>query len=97
MRTRWRRRAEKRLLEKEVAMNAMKWFAEDWEVNEDRLETKKSLLMKKNKEVVSCYTQMTTSGGRIIDKLLNHTPLVYLGFTFNIEKRILRYCSREVP
>lgn len=38
---------------------------------------------------------MTTSGGHITNKSLEHIPPVYTGVAFKTKNGILRYCSRE--
>lgn len=54
-------------------MKEMTWFAVDLERTVNRLETEKSLLIKRIEELVSCPSQTTMVSGQISDELLKHT------------------------
>lgn len=55
----------------------------------------KSLFIKTNQEPVSCSSQTTTSDGESTDTWLKNILSTYVGFAFNVEKEILKSCSRE--
>lgn len=76
---------QKPLLEKDVAMKAMTWSVVDLVRAVTGMETKKSLSRKTTKKLLS-WLSRTTSGGRIVDKLLKHIPLVFSEFAFIVEK-----------
>lgn len=61
---------EKSLLEKEVAMKRMARYLKYLERIVNHLETEKSLLIKKNKELLSFSLEAATSGTKITDKTL---------------------------
>lgn len=49
------------------------------------LDTDRRLLMMTNKELLSCLSQKTTSGGHIMKKMLKQIPPVYSRFAINVE------------
>lgn len=77
-------------------MVAIQRYLVDLERIVNRTETDRHLLMKTNKAFHSFSSQTTTRGGRSIGMLLTTIPLVHLGFVFNFEKILLKYCSRVV-
>lgn len=52
--------------------------------------------MKTNEELLSCFTKKYSKGSLTTFNFMKNTAHVYLAFAFNIEKAILKYCSREV-
>lgn len=61
-----------------------------------RLKREKGLLMKTNNNLLSYSSQTAAGGGRITDISLEHNLYTYLGVSFNVQKAILRYCSRVI-
>lgn len=81
-----KKKLAKALLEKKVAMKAMKLSLVDLERIVICLEMEKKLFMKTNEKLFSCSFQTTFSGGRITNKLLMSIPSVYVEVCFNAEK-----------
>lgn len=88
-------RLEKALLGKKVAMKGMPRFPVEMERTVSCTDREKSLVLKTCKELLCRSWPTTTSGGRIVNKLLKHNPQEYLGFSFNVDKAVLKDCSRE--
>lgn len=66
---------EKMMIEKEVPMKSMAGSVVDLETTTKLLQTGKSLLMKTDKEFISCSSQTTMAGDLIMDKLIKIFPL----------------------
>lgn len=77
-----KKKLEKMLLEKAVAIKVMKLSVADLKRIVNHLVTKTSLLMKTGEELVSCSSQMTMSGGRVTHESLKHILPVYIGNVF---------------
>lgn len=80
----------------EVVVKAMTRSLVDLERSVIRLKMERRLARKTNENLLSCSSQTTSSGGRVTNKSLKNIPPIYLGFEFNVERAILKYCSKEV-
>lgn len=79
---------EKAPLEKKVAMRAMTRSIVRPEITVVFLETGRGLPMKTDKELLSCSSSTTNTGGAIMDKVQKTFPLLYVRFAFSVEKYI---------
>lgn len=87
---------EKILLEEEVVIEAMTWALLKLERSVISLKSQNSSFMKTSKELHFCLSQTSTYNTRNTDDLLKNSTPIFVGFALNVEKAILKYCSRNV-
>lgn len=76
-------------------MIALTLYVTDLKRTALRMETRKSLYMKENEELVFRSTRTTTSGGLITKKLLKNITPMYLRCAINVEEETLSHYSGE--
>lgn len=61
-----------------------------------RLDTEDGLLINTNKRWLSCSSQIALICDSFTDTVLRQTPLLTAAFTFNAEKAVPEFCSKNI-